>query len=143
MTPPDLSLVLIMLLFWVTFWLVQRFLVRPVGRVLAERRGRIDGAEKEWSSKHQDYLSATSRLERELEDAARAAGAIRADHRHRANQARQALLDEAHATADTRLEGALATLADEAEAARQELRRHAADLARLFAGQLLGREVRS
>lgn len=143
MTPPDLSLVLIMILFWVTFWLVQRFLVQPVGQVLGERRGRIEGAEQEWSSKHADYLSATERLERELDDAARAAGAIRAGHRQRANEVRQATLEQAHVAADARLTTALETLAGEAETARVELRRRAADLARLFAGQLLGREVRS
>jgi len=143
MTPPDLSLILIMILFWITFWMVQRFLIRPVGAVIADRRGRIDSAEREYRSKHDDFVSATERLRNELDDAARDAAAIRAGHREAANRARQEALEAARADADHRLDGALAELHDDAEAARDELRRRARELSRLFAEQLLGREVRS
>ncbi len=143
MTPPDLSLILIMILFWVTFWMVQRFLIRPVGSVIAERRGRVESAEREYRSKHDDFVSATERLRNELDDAARDAATVRAAHRDAANRARQEALETARADADRRLDGALSDLAVEAEAARAELRRHAQELSRLFAEQLLGREVRS
>ena len=73
MQPPNLSLIIVMVCFWICFWLIQKFLLKPVGAVLAERRGRIEGAETEWQSKHQEYLDETARLESELEKAAKAA----------------------------------------------------------------------
>lgn len=143
MTPPDLSLILIMILFWITFWMVQRFLIHPVGSAIAERRGRIDSAEREYRSKHDDFVSATERLRTELDDATRDAAAVRAGHRDAANRVRQEAIEASRADADRCLNGALSDLAADAETARDDLRRHARELSRLFAEQLLGREVRS
>lgn len=142
MSPPNVSLVLIMVCFWITMWLVYRYLIQPVGRVLAARDGRIRGAEREWSSKHQDYLSATERLESEMDDAAREASQIRAELRQRAQEDRQARLDVARRQADDRLQAALAQIDDQADAAERELRERARDLARLFASALLDRDLR-
>jgi F0F1-type ATP synthase membrane subunit b/b' len=141
MNPPNLSLVIVMLCFWLTFWLVQRFLLKPVGAVLAERSRRIDGAETEWQAKNREYLEATARLESELEEAARAAAKVRNDHRQQALDRRQAALDGARRVAEGRLDEATAALDAEAGTARGELRARARDLAGLFASRLLGREV--
>jgi len=141
MTPPNLSLLLIMICFWLTMWVVYRFLIRPVGTVLAERQGRIDGASARWQSTHDEYLASTERLEVEMQEAARAAAKVRAEHRQRALDARQATLDAARGDADDQLRAALAELEVEAERARNELRSRADQLAQLFATQLLGRKV--
>ena len=141
MTPPNLSLLLIMICFWLTMWLVYRFLIRPVGDVLAERRGRIDGAASRWQTTHDEYLAATERLEVEMQEAARAAAKVRADHRQSALDARQSTLEAARADADDRLRAALTELEGQVQAARDELRERADQLARLFATQLLGRKV--
>lgn len=141
MTPPNLSLILIMVCFWLTMWLVQRFLIRPVGHAISERSRRIKDAQHEWTTKHDDYEAAISRVESEIEDAAREAAKIRAEARNSALEKRQVLLDAARDRADRRLQEALQSLASEAEAARTELRRQAAELARLLAGRLLEREV--
>ena len=93
MQPPNFSLVIVMVCFWLTFWLVQKFLLKPVGAVLAERSRRIDGAENEWQSKHQEYLDETARLETELEEAAKAAAKVRNDYQQKALDRRQATLD--------------------------------------------------
>lgn len=143
MTPPNLSLVLIMVCFWVTLWIVHRFLVIPVGAVLEERRSRVDGAEKEWAAKHEEYLSATRRLETEIEDAAREGAKVREDYRQRAQAARQQRLDSARTDAEKRLDEALTTLEAESDAARAELRAKAKELSALFAQRLLGREVQA
>ena len=55
-----------MVCFWATLFIVYRYLIVPVNRVLEERTGTIDGAEKEWTSRNEDYLAATARLEEEL-----------------------------------------------------------------------------
>jgi F0F1-type ATP synthase membrane subunit b/b' len=77
MTPPNLSLVLIMICFWCTMWLVHRFLIKPVGAVLEERQGGIGQATQSWEATHQEYLAATTRLELEIQNAAREAARVR------------------------------------------------------------------
>lgn len=141
MQPPNFSLVIVMVCFWLTFWLIQKFLLKPVGAVLAERRGRIEGAENEWQSKHQEYLDETARLETELETAAKAAAKVRNELRQQALDRRQALLGTARQQADGKLDEAMDVLSGEAEAARAELKARANELARLYASKLLGREV--
>jgi F0F1-type ATP synthase membrane subunit b/b' len=138
---PNYSLIIVMVCFWLTFWLVQKFLLRPVGAVLEERRQRIDGAETEWQNKHQEYLNETARLESELEEAAKAAAAVRNEQRQGALDRRQALLETARQQADGRLDQAMSELETEAAAARTDLHARARELARVFASQLLGREV--
>jgi F-type H+-transporting ATPase subunit b len=141
MTPPNLSLIFIMVCFWVTLWIVYRFLIRPVGAVIGERSRRIDDAQQEWSAKNEEYLSAVARVEDEVTAAAKEAAKIRADARQHAVDERQATLEAARARADERLARVLATLDKETDAARTDLRRRAEELARLLAGRLLGREL--
>jgi F-type H+-transporting ATPase subunit b len=141
MSPPNLSLIFIMVCFWVTLWIVYRFLIRPVGDVIDERGRRIDGAQQEWSAKNEEYLAAVARVEEEVAAAAKDAAKVRADARQRAMDERQATLDTARAAADERLADALSTLDNETEAARSDLRNRAQELARLLAGRLLGREI--
>ena len=143
MSPPDLSLIFIMVCFWATLWIVHRFLIRPVGTVIGERRRRIDDAQQEWSAKNEEYLAAVSRVEEEVSAGAKDAARIRAEARQHAMDARQVSLDQAHARADERLLGVLDTLDKDAEAARSDLRSRADDLARLLASRLLGRELAS
>ena len=143
MSPPDVSLIFIMVCFWGTLWIVHRFLVRPVGTVIGERRRRIDDAQQEWSAKNEEYLAAVSRVEEEISAAAKDAARIRADARQHAMDDRQEVLDQARARADERLLRVLETLDRDADAARSDLRSRAEDLARLLASRLLGRELAS
>jgi F0F1-type ATP synthase membrane subunit b/b' len=141
MQPPNFSLIIVMVCFWLTFWLIQKFLLKPVGAVLAERRGRIEGAENEWQSKHQEFLDETARLEAELGEAARSAAAVRSGLQQQALDRRQATLDTARQLADGKLDEAMEVLDTEATSARAELKAQAGDLAKLYASRLLGREV--
>jgi len=141
MTPPNLSMLFIMVCFWVAYWLVKRYLIGPVGRVVDERTRRVDGADAQYTAKHEESLAATARIEAELDDAAREAGRIRATHRQQAMEVRQQRLETARGTADARLAEAVEELDREADAARDELRRRASELARMLAGRLLEREV--
>ena len=143
MTPPNLSLLLIMVCFWVTLWVVYRFLVRPVGTVISERRRRIDDAQREWSAQDEEYRAALTRIEDEVGVAAREAAKTRDGARQRAMEERQETLDAARARADARLAEVLASLDRETEAARADLHNRARELARLLAGRLLGRELAS
>ena len=141
MTPPNISIVLIMLCFWVTLWLVNRFLIRPVNTVLEQRHERIDGAEKAWTTKNEELLSATGRIEDELIEAARAAAKTREAYRIGAHQDKQQKFDTARKEAERKLESALEALSQDAKKARVELREQAESLSRELAQRLLGREV--
>ena len=141
MTPPNLSLIFVMVCFWITLWLVHRFLIRPVGTVIEDRRRRIDDAQQEWTSKNEDYLGAVARVEEEVASAAKEAAHLRAETRQNAMAERQQALDVARAKADERLAGVLENLDRDAATAREDLRRRAEELARLLAGRLLGREL--
>jgi F0F1-type ATP synthase membrane subunit b/b' len=136
-------LILIMVCFWATLWLVNRFLIRPVGETLAERRSRVEGAQEEWSARNEEHLAAVSRIEAELDGAAREASQARAALRQDAMDARQHALETAKARAEARLLEAVDELDRTAEDARAELRNAARKLARLLADRLLAREVRS
>ena len=127
MQPPNFSLIIVMVCFWLTFWLIQKFLLKPVGSVLSERRSRIEGAENEWQSKHQV--------------AAKAAAKVRNDHQEQALDRRQATLTTARQMADGKLDEAMAVLETDATAARADLQTRARELAKLFATRLLDREV--
>ena len=141
MTPPNLSIILIMLCFWLTLWLVNRFLIRPVNTVLEQRHERIDGAEKAWTAKNEELLSATARIEDELVEAARAAATTRETYRDGAHQDKQQNLDTARKEAEKQLESALEGLSRDADKARIELRERAETLSRELTQRLLGREV--
>lgn len=143
MTPPNVSLILVMVCFWATLWLVNRFLIRPVGETLAERRNRVVSAQEEWSARHEEHLTAVARIESELDEAAREAGQARAALRQEAMDARQTALETAKARAEARLLEAVDELDRHAEKARAELRSTARQLARMLAERLLAREVRS
>ena len=141
MTPPNLSLLLIMGCFWLAYLVIRRLLLNPIAEVTDERQRRLDDAEATCSAKHDEYTTATQRLETELEDAARSASQHRAEVRKQALSERQDHLQGAHEEADQRLEGALQTLDRDAQAARDELRRRAGTLAGVLASHLLEREV--
>jgi F-type H+-transporting ATPase subunit b len=143
MTPPNLSLIFIMVCFWLTLWLVSRFLIRPVGAVVTDRRRRIDNAQQEWASRNEEHLAAVARVKDEVQSAARDAAKRRADARQGAMDERNLALETARAHADERLASVLESLGKDSEAARGELRRRAEELARVLAGRLLGREMSS
>lgn len=141
MTPPNLSLLLIMGCFWLAYVVIRRSLLNPIAEVTEERQRRLDHAEETWATKHDEYTTATQRLEREFEDAARSASQHRAEVRKEAQSRRQEQLQAAHEAADKRLQQALETLDRDADGARDELHRRAQTLAAELASHLLEREV--
>lgn len=143
MTTPNLSLILIMVCFWITFWIVQKFLLGPVGRVLEERRQRITTANETWDSENAAFLERTQRVETEMDEAARAAARTREELRAEATKVRQDKIAKTRDEVDRRLAAAVEDLDAQAAGARDELRVTARELAAQFAGQLLGREVKS
>jgi F0F1-type ATP synthase membrane subunit b/b' len=143
MTPPNLSLILVMICFWITFWVVQKFLLGPVGRVLDERKQRITTANETWEAENAKFFDRTNRVEADLDDAARTAARTREELRTEANAVRQDKLAKTREEVDRRLVAAMDELDGQVSTARADLRIAANGLASMFAGKLLGREVKS
>jgi len=141
MSPPNYSLLLIMVCFWVAYWLVKRYLIDAVGGVTEERQRRIETADREWATRHEEYEQALEKIEARVDDAIRQASQRRGELRQEAASRRQEMLEKAHAEAESRLEAALKELSQAAETARAELRTAAATLSRELASRLLEREV--
>ncbi len=141
MSPPNYSLLLIMICFWVAYWLVKRYLIEAVGGVAEERQRRIQTADQEWAARHEEYEQALERIEARVDDALRQASQRRNELREGAMGRRQEILDAAHAEAESRLDAALRELGEAAESARAELRATAQTLGRELASRLLEREV--
>ncbi|MFZ5788793.1 MAG: hypothetical protein ACOY3Y_20330, partial [Acidobacteriota bacterium] len=65
-TPPNLSLLLIMACFWLVFFLVRSQLVKPLGAVLDEREKRVREAASALTQAQERAGEAMDRCEREV-----------------------------------------------------------------------------
>lgn len=138
---PDLSLVLIALLFWATYGVLRRFLLKPLGAILAERERRVDDARHALEKALERQREVAADLDRRLTEARREALAHRDAARAAAAEKRQALLDEAREKARAAAADAQAQLDRDALAAREQLRAEAQALAAEIAAYALGRKV--
>ena len=138
---PDLSLVLIAILFWATYLVLKRYLLKPLGAILAERERRVDDARRAFETALERQREVAADLDRRLTEARREALAHRDAARAAAGERRQALLDEAREKARAVAAEAQARLDRDALAAREQLRAEAHAIALEIAAYALGRKV--
>jgi F-type H+-transporting ATPase subunit b len=138
---PNYSLLLVMACFWLVFLLVSTQLVRPLGRLLQEREGRIDAARVGHERARAELTEAMARCDREVASAAAEAQKDRAALRAAGEAARRARLDETRAQVQTRLATLGAELDEASRAARAVLRERGAEMARELASRLAGRRL--
>jgi F0F1-type ATP synthase membrane subunit b/b' len=138
---PNYSLLLVMACFWLVFLLVSTQLVRPLGRLLEEREGRIEGARQAHERARTELTEAMARCDREVASAAAEAQKERATLRAAGEAARRARLDEARAQVQARLSKLGAELDEASLAARAVLRKRGAELARELASRVAGRSI--
>jgi len=141
-TPPDLSLLFIMLCFWAVFFVVSTQLVRPLLRILDQREQQVRGARQDLEASRAQLQQAVAASEHELAAAAIEATRERAALRAEGETSRRARLDAARTLAQQRLSGLATELDEAAAAARAGLKAQTAQLARELASQVLGRSVR-
>ncbi len=138
---PNYSLLLVMACFWLVFLLVTTQLVRPLGRLLEEREGRIETARRGNESARAELTEAMARCDREVASAAAEAQKDRAALRAAGEAARRARLDQARGQVQARLATLGTELDEAARAARAVLRERGAGLARELASRLAGRSI--
>jgi F0F1-type ATP synthase membrane subunit b/b' len=142
-TPPDLSLIFIMLCFWAVFFVVSSQIVKPLGRVLDEREALSRGARQRLEEARSALQAAMARTENELAAASVEATRERASMRAEGEATRRARLDAARERSQQTL-ARLGQDLDQASAeARAGLRASTEHLARELASRLLGRGLRA
>jgi F-type H+-transporting ATPase subunit b len=138
---PDLSLLLVVVIFWATYGVLRRFLLGPLGAVLAERERRVDAARAASEEALEKQREAAVDLDRRLTEARRESLAHRESVRAAAGERRQAVLEEAREKARAVAGDAQASLEREVLSAREQLGTEAKAIAAEIATYALGRKV--
>lgn len=138
---PDLSLLLVVVIFWATYLVLRRYLLAPLGAVLAERERRAADARAASDSALERQREVAADLDRRLTEARREALAHREAVRAAAGERRQALLDEAREKARVAAVEAQAQIDRSARDAREQLGAEARSIALEIAAYALGRKV--
>jgi F-type H+-transporting ATPase subunit b len=135
------SVVWHMINFLILIWILQRFLYRPVLRMLDERSTRI----RDSLAQAEEVRNQTARLEEEsrtiLEDARREGQQLLTQARANAERIVTEATSRAQGEADRIVERAREELVRERDQAFQELRAQIADLTVSAAGHVIGRSL--
>ena len=138
---PDLSLLLVVIIFWATYLVLRKFLLAPLGTVLAEREREADAARAASDAALENQRQVAADLDRRLTEARREALVHREAARAAAGDRRQALLDVAREKARAAAGQAQASLEREVSSAREQLGADAKAIAGEIASYALGRKV--
>jgi F-type H+-transporting ATPase subunit b len=138
---PDLSLLLIMVLFWATYAVLRAFVFKPLGTILEERETKAATATESLAKALENGKETLASIDRRLTQTRREALAARQASRDEANGKRQAVLDAAREKARLASVAAQARLDAEVVAARVELAKNVRATASEIASLALGRRI--
>jgi F0F1-type ATP synthase membrane subunit b/b' len=138
---PDLSLFLIMAIFWATYAVLRMFVLKPLGSILEERERAVASSTAALAAMLDQEKETLLGIDRRLTEARRDALAARHAARAEANAKRQAVLDGAREKARLAAVDAQGRLEKEIEAARSELAKTARATAVEIASLALGRRI--
>ena len=138
---PDLSLLLVMVIFWATFVVLKIFVLKPLGAILEDRERTVAGATAALSSALDAEKETLLGIDRRLTEARREALAARHAARADANAKRQAMLEDARAKGQALGAEAQAKLDREIGVARADLAKNARATAAEIATLALGRSI--
>jgi F-type H+-transporting ATPase subunit b len=138
---PDLSLLAVMAIFIVEYFVVSRFLVRPVNRVLEEREHDARSAQETYEQSLARFNEATAQIEERLHHARREASQLRDEFRATAATHRAGVLERTTNEASRLIGEAEAKLKQDVTSARDRIVRESESLARLAAERILGRSL--
>ena len=134
----DASLLVIMAIFWATYFVVRFYLVRPIMRLLQERDSEIVTAQETFDRAQAEVEARIEDQREKLAEARAEAAAHRDRLRKEAQEAREKLVAEARQEADAELRQALAALDAETAEQRRSLEARAERLAADMTAKLMG-----
>ncbi len=138
---PDLSLLVIMVVFWATYAVLRVFVFTPLGKILRDREDSAAASASALDAAVAREKETLAAVDQKLTGARRAAMSAREAGRQEASARRQAILDEARDRARAAADEYQRKLEAEAAGAREELRRGASAIAAEIAELALGRRV--
>lgn len=138
---PDLSLLAVMAIFVVEYFVVKRFFLKPINDVLEAREVEARTAQELHEAALARLKEATDKIEQQLHEARRHAAQLRDKFRTEAGGYRSGLIERTSAEAKKLVSEADERLTDDVKEAREKLVHDAESIARLAAEKLLGRRV--
>ncbi len=138
---PDRSLIAIMVIFIAEYFVVRRFFLEPLTRVMSERENEVRTA----AVRHEEALArlneATREMEAKLGEAKKQGALIREGLRVEAGKFRAETVDRTRQEADRIVADADVELGKSVVAARQTIEQQTDSLARMAAERILGRAL--
>jgi F0F1-type ATP synthase membrane subunit b/b' len=138
---PDYSLLAIMVIFIINYFVVSKFFIKPINGVLESREAEARTANELYENAMTRFSEETARMEEQLHVAKREAAATREKYRADAAAHRASVIDQTSAESKTIVSEADASLTRAAADARDKIKRDSEALARLAAERILGRAV--
>jgi len=139
---PNWTVVPIVLFLAILTYVLNRTFFRPMGRTLAERDRRIEGARREAEEIRRTSKAKLEEFETKLREARRESDIQMAQIRTLAMDEKNRVLSETRGRADEMLSAAREEIRNSSGQAEKQLRDHAEDFARRIAARILNRPLR-
>ncbi|HKA17306.1 MAG TPA: ATP synthase F0 subunit B [Blastocatellia bacterium] len=138
---PDGSLIVVLVLFVIFVFSLNRLLFRPVGRVLDERETLIEGAGNEARAARRMYDAKLAEYEATIRQARAEGYHLAEQQRAAALDARQRVIDEAKAQAHDQIDGAKQEIEQQVVRVRATLESESRQIAERISRTVLGRTL--
>jgi F0F1-type ATP synthase membrane subunit b/b' len=138
---PDYSLLAIMVIFIINYFVVSKFFIKPINGILESREAEARAANDVYEAAMARFSEETARMEEQLHVAKREAAAVREKFRAEAAAHRATVIDKTSTEAKSIVSEADESLTRTAAEARETIKRDSESLARLAAERILGRPV--
>ena len=138
---PNVSMLLILAIFFAVLWLLNRFVFQPVTAILDERERDSATASRSYADALSEFQAAADKIEADLSLARREALKLREERRAEGMRLRAEKIERAKAETSEKLSGASAELDRHSKDVTADLPARVAALARLLAEKILGRQV--
>ncbi|MGZ7040159.1 MAG: F0F1 ATP synthase subunit B family protein [Thermoanaerobaculia bacterium] len=138
---PDLSLLAIMVIFWLNYVVVRKFFLRPINDVIEAREHETKTAETIFEQAMTHFQEATAKIEAQLTTARREASQLREQFRSEAAEFRNSVIEKTSNEAKATTGEAEKHLEADVAVARKKIASESESLARLAAERILGRSL--
>jgi F-type H+-transporting ATPase subunit b len=138
---PNVSMLLILVIFFAVLWLLNRFVFTPVSGILDERERETSTASRAYAEALAEFRAAAEKIEAELSLARREALKLREERRGEGMKLRSEKIEQVKAETGKKLAGASSELAQDSRRVATDLPGRIAALAQMLAEKILGRKV--
>jgi F-type H+-transporting ATPase subunit b len=138
---PNYTIVVQAILFFISLFIIKRFILDPISEVLQQRTTKIEGGEKEARRIEQEADALDSSYRQKIQDARVKAMALRNEMRQAALAKEKEILKSGSEEGNKILEQIRQEITREVEMARAMLHKQASELSVRFSEKILGRKI--